>query len=118
VPLIGVHLTGYASHRQPSSIRYLIGVSLMGVHLLGVHPLGVHPRRVSPGRASPIGVHLIGVIGVVGVHLIGVCLRHQVWRSVSILVSVWIGYRRFSAILVSYRYSMYFCRAWAPFSAA
>src|SRR5271155_4772017 len=58
-----------------------------------------------------IGVHLIGAIGVVSGHLIGVCLRHQVWRSVSILVSEWMEYRHFSAILGSYRYSVYFCQA-------
>ena len=113
VPFIGVHLTGYVSYRQPSYrrvsfISYLIGVSLVDVisvirvdvSLIGVHLIGVI-GVISVYRVDGylIGVHLIGAIGVVSVHLIGVCLRHQVWRSVSILVSVWMEYRHFSAIL-------------------
>jgi len=56
------------------------------------HRRAFHRRHRRGWRASRvdgylIDVHLIGAIGVVSGHLIGVCLRHQVWRSASILVS-------------------------------
>ena len=87
VPLIGVYFIKYTSYRQ-SFYRRISSID----HL--------------------IDVPLVGVINVISVHLINIYLRHQVQRSVSILVSVQIEYRHFSAILGSYRYSVYFCQAW------